>query len=141
MLSCRLFRWPNDLDSVVKVSAARLENCRVQSEKSLKERTSKFLERLTEYAASMEHFINKETSNVSMEEMRTSAAFLETLHRNLQIAKMESNDINRDENLLGWSLTLTQELSSLIEFIEPYYQLWHVAYNFHCSYDKWFHGE
>jgi hypothetical protein len=45
MFNCRLFRWPSDLDSVVKVSAKRLQTSRVHAEKALKERTARFLER------------------------------------------------------------------------------------------------
>lgn len=95
---------------------------------------------LVEYGAAMDTIKNKEAPNVSMEEMRTSSALLDALHRNLQAAKDEANEINRDERLLDWPLTLAPQLHSLIEYIEPYYQLWHVAYHFHLNYDVWFHG-
>ena len=45
ILNNRLFRWPGDLDSVLKVSAVRFHNCRISTEKLLREKTEKFLER------------------------------------------------------------------------------------------------
>ena len=93
-----------------------------------------------EYGTAMDTIKNKETPNVTMEEMRNSSALLESLHQKLQEAKAESDEINRDEGLLGWPLTLASDLPTLIEYIEPYYKLWHVAYSFHQNYDVWFHG-
>lgn len=72
--------------------------------------------------------------------MKQSTALLHDLHLKLQAAKAELAEINRDEALLEWPKTLAPDLPSLIELIDPYYQLWHVAYKFHQCHDKWFHG-
>ena len=44
-LSCRLFHWPKDLDTVLQVSSARLQRIRTETERVLKERIENFLER------------------------------------------------------------------------------------------------
>ena len=75
-----------------------------------------------------------------MEDMKHSTALLHDLHLKLQTAKNELSLINHDEALLEWTTTLAPDLPILIEQIDPYYQLWHVAYKFHQCHDKWFHG-
>ena len=95
---------------------------------------------LLEYGENLEQFKQKETANLTMEEMKSSSSLLNKLHKKLQEAKAEYEEINRDEQLLGWSQTSAPALACLIEYIEPYHQLWHVAYNFHIQYDIWFHG-
>lgn len=75
-----------------------------------------------------------------MEDMRQSTALLHDLHLKLQAAKVELAEINHDEGLLEWVITEAPDLPFLIDLIDPYYQLWHVAYKFTQSHDLWFHG-
>lgn len=89
----------------------------------------------------METFKNKETTVLTTEEMRSSTALLQDLHQKLQSASKELSEINFDEKLLEWPITQVPTLPTLVELIEPYYQLWHVAYKFHQSHDIWFHGK
>ena len=64
-----------------------------------------------------------------------------SLHVKLQKASEELTIIKIDEKLLDWPLTDVPTLPALIQLIEHYYQLWHVAYKlFHQSHDVWFHG-
>lgn len=44
-LSCRLFHWPKDLESVLTVSASRLQRIRQETERTLGERIQGFLQR------------------------------------------------------------------------------------------------
>lgn len=140
-LSCRLFHWPGDLDSVLQVSSTRLDRIRVETERSLKERSQLFLGRLAEYGEALDNFKNKETTALTTEEMMSSTTLLQDLHQKLQAAQFELEEINNDEALLEWSVTDVPTLPALIQLIEPYYQLWHVAYKFHESHDVWFHGK
>lgn len=94
-----------------------------------------------EYGYALETFKNKEASALTTEEMRTCTNVLQDLHEKLQAANVELGEINFNENLLEWPITEVPTLPLLIENIEPYYQLWHVAYKFHLSHDIWFHGK
>lgn len=96
---------------------------------------------MAEYGQALDNFKNKETTALTTEEMRSSTTLLQDLHLKLQAAKIELEEINSDESLLEWPVTDVPTLPSLIELIEPYYQLWHVAYKFHQSHDVWFHGK
>lgn len=96
--------------------------------------------RLIDYEQSLDNFKNKDTTTLTSEDMRSSTVLLQDLHQKLQVAQSDLQEINRDEELLKWPLTKAPTLPSLIKLIEPYYQLWHVAYKFHLNYDVWFHG-
>ena len=96
--------------------------------------------RLGEYGQAFDIFKSKETVALTTEEMRYSTALLQDLHVKLQKASEELTIINIDEKLLEWPPTDVPTLPALIQLIEPYYQLWHVAYKFHQSHDVWFHG-
>lgn len=140
-LSCRLFHWPSDLDSVLQVSSTRLQRIRIETERALKERTQLFLERLEDYGEALENFKNKETTALTTEEMKNSTTLLQDLHQKLQAAQLDLEEINNDEALLEFPVTDVPTLPALIQLIEPYYQLWHVAHKFHESHDVWFHGK
>ena len=72
--------------------------------------------------------------------MKNSTQLLQDLHNKLQIANYELREINFDEQLLEWETTNAPTLPALIEHIEPYHQLWHIAFTFHQRHDLWFHG-
>lgn len=88
----------------------------------------------------LENFKSKESITIATEEMRQSTVLLQDLHEKLQSATEELSAINNDERLLEWPVTEAPDLPRLIQLIEPYHQLWHVAYKFHQSHDVWYHG-
>lgn len=96
---------------------------------------------MDECGQALEIFKNKEATALTTEEMKTSTALLQDLHQKLQAAQVELEEINFDERLLNWTITQAPILPYLVELIDPYYQLWHVAYKFHISHDEWFHGK
>jgi hypothetical protein len=73
--------------------------------------------------------------------MKNSTTLLQDLHQKLQAAQLDLEEINNDEALLEFPVTDVPTLPALIQLIEPYYQLWHVAHKFHESHDVWFHGK
>lgn len=95
---------------------------------------------LVDYGLALDLFKNKETNSLTTEDMKNSTALLHDLHLKLQAASVELGEINHDEALLEWPTTEAPSLPSLIKQIDPYYQLWHVAFKFHQSYNVWFHG-
>jgi len=123
------------------VSSTRLQRIRIETERALKERTQFFLGRLEDYGEALENFKNKETTALTTEEMKISTTLLQDLHQKLQAAQLELEEINNDEALLEWPVTDVPTLPALIQLIEPYCQLWHVAHKFHESHDVWFHGK
>ena len=95
---------------------------------------------MDEYRTTLSNFRGKESITIATEEMRQSTALLQDLLAKLQAATEELGSINSDERLLGWPVTEAPDLPQLIETIEPYHRLWHVAYKFHQSHDVWYHG-
>ena len=77
---------------------------------------------------------------LTTEEMKNSTEFLDDLNGKLEEASVELEQINQDEDLLGWPLTSASNLPVLIDTIQPYCQLWNVTYQFHNSYDLWYRG-
>ena len=95
---------------------------------------------MASYKNSLDEFKSKETTSLTIEEMKSSTDLLENLNRNLEEATEELGGINEDEELLEWPLTSASELPALLENIRPYYQLWNVAFQFHKNYDLWYRG-
>ncbi|EFX65497.1 hypothetical protein DAPPUDRAFT_333133 [Daphnia pulex] len=119
-LSCRLFHWPSDLDSVLQVSSNRLLRIRIETERALKERTQLFLERLEDYGEVLENFKNKEAMALTTEEMKNSTTLLQQdLHQQLQAALLDLEEINNDEALLEFPFQKSHD----VWFLGPFSKL------------------
>jgi dynein heavy chain len=49
--------------------------------------------------------------------------------------------INEEEQLLDFEPSPFLVLQAMLSVAEPLDQLWHIVYNFHINYDKWYYGK
>ena len=77
----------------------------------------------------------------SVEDMRqTVEVLLEKLSAALEEARLECEDINREEELFEWELTQFPQLDAMMQAKDPYEKLWNTAYHFSVVSDQWMNG-
>ena len=53
---------------------------------------------------------------------------------------LPSQDINNNEELLGWDTTPYPLIHTLLTMKEPFDRLWNTTLDFHVKHDKWMNG-
>lgn len=77
---------------------------------------------------------------MSSDEMKANVEHLDYLHKNLDAAQNELDDINTQEQLLGFETSIFPILPMMFQLKEPYDKLWNTAYNFHQKHEAWMNG-
>jgi dynein heavy chain len=54
---------------------------------------------------------------------------------------MHFQAINEEEQLLDFEPSPFLVLQAMLSIAEPLDRLWHIVYNFHINYDKWYYGK
>lgn len=72
--------------------------------------------------------------------MRNNVDALMKLQENLDAAKLEMEQVNKEEELLGWEQTDYPQLQMMVKAKEPYEKLWNTTYLFHRKQDEWLNG-
>lgn len=78
---------------------------------------------------------------MSADEMRNNVEILKRLHENLEAARNNLDEINREEHLLEFKATEFPQLNSMFLQKEPYDRLWNTAVAFHNKSDEWLNGK
>ena len=72
--------------------------------------------------------------------MRLNVEKLADINRLLEEYKLEAEQINRDQALLGWEVVPFTKLQELTAAKDPYEKLWNTAWQFNTSYEQWMNG-
>lgn len=72
--------------------------------------------------------------------MRNNTEQLATINENLERARDELEQINKEEQLLEWEQSSFPNLQTMFTLKEPYERLWNTAYQFHQRHEQWLNG-
>ena len=151
-----------------ELSTSRIANRRDHIEEDLRKRTTAFEEKLNDYMKEVESFKKKEVSHekelqilkywiiswnkkrcltfflyfqfLGEEAMRNNTELLATINENLERARDELEQINKEEQLLEWEQSAFPNLQTMFTLKEPYERLWNTAYQFHQKHEQWLNG-
>lgn len=137
-LNSTVFYWPENIESVFELSQTRLQSKRESIEEELKVHLDNFKVYLDDLMKDIESFKRKEI--MSSDEMKANVEHLDYLHKNLDAAQNELDDINTQEQLLGFETSIFPILPMMFQLKEPYDKLWNTAYNFHQKHEAWMNG-
>ena len=77
---------------------------------------------------------------MSMDEMKNNVELLGRLTANLDSARDELDNINREESMLEWEPSVFPMLQLMFQAKEPYDKLWNTALNFSNKNEEWLNG-
>ncbi|XP_031243962.1 dynein heavy chain 3, axonemal [Mastomys coucha] len=137
-LNSNLFLWPDQIEDVFENSRNLLISKRDQAEMDLIKRCSEFESRLEGYSKELEMFRKREV--MTTEEMKNNVEKLNDLSKNLDLALMEFELINKEEELLEKEKSSFPLLQTLMVNKIPYEQLWVTAYEFSTKSEEWMNG-
>ncbi|CAD5122382.1 DgyrCDS10813 [Dimorphilus gyrociliatus] len=145
-LNSQLFQWPQRILNTFETATNRLMNRRDQVEDEVRRKRRAFEAKLEEYHKEVESYKKKELSInrygeiMSVDEMRNNVDALAKLQENLDAAKLEMEQVNTEEELLGWEQTEYIQLPAMVKAKEPYEKLWNTTYLFHKKQEEWLNG-
>ena len=76
----------------------------------------------------------------SVEDMRNNVEALEKVSAALEEARLECEDINREEELFEWEMTQFPQLDAMMQAKDPYEKLWTTAYHYSVISEQWLYG-
>ena len=76
----------------------------------------------------------------SVEDMRHNVEALEKVSAELKEARLECDDINREEDMFEWEMTQFPQLEAMMQAKDPYEKLWMTAYHFSVVSEQWMNG-
>ncbi|CAO2583043.1 Dynein axonemal heavy chain 3 [Lemmus lemmus] len=126
------------IEDVFENSRNLLLSRRDQAEMDLIKRCSEFESRLEGYGKELETFRKREV--MTTEEMKNNVEKLNELTKNLDLALMEFELINKEEELLDKEKSSFPLLQTLMTNKIPYEQLWVTAYDFSTKSEEWMNG-
>ncbi|CAO2583041.1 Dynein axonemal heavy chain 3, partial [Lemmus lemmus] len=129
---------PHQIEDVFENSRNLLLSRRDQAEMDLIKRCSEFESRLEGYGKELETFRKREV--MTTEEMKNNVEKLNELTKNLDLALMEFELINKEEELLDKEKSSFPLLQTLMTNKIPYEQLWVTAYDFSTKSEEWMNG-
>lgn len=135
-----LFHWPKFL---LEFFSTRMKELAIANEalvKEMNDQKDKIQGIITEFAKDFEQFKtygrkNKQLPVDYVEELAEKAKLLKA---RLKSIKEETDVINRRETLLGFEISQYRDLNKLIEFAEPYFEVWKLGNDFKKSLPVWF---
>ncbi len=72
--------------------------------------------------------------------MRINVEKLADINKLVDEYKFEAEQINRDQTLLAWEITLFPKLQEIMTAKDPYEKLWNTAWQFYTSFEQWMNG-
>ncbi len=139
-LNTRVFQWPKDMASVFELAKTRTGHRRDQVEEDLRARIDKFEAFLKRTNRELESFIKKDPPVLTMDEMRSAVTAVDRLQEKTREATQQLAEINREEVFLDWDPSKYVLLDQMLELVDLFSELWHVALQFHERYERWFNG-
>jgi len=76
----------------------------------------------------------------SVDETRVTVEVLAKISEALEEARLECEEINKEEELFEWELTQFPQLDSMMQAKDPYEKLWNTVYHFAVVSDQWMNG-
>ncbi|XP_038618403.1 dynein heavy chain 3, axonemal [Tachyglossus aculeatus] len=137
-LNSTVFLWPDQIEVIFETSRTKLFNKREQAETALIKRCSEFEGKLENYHKEVESFKKRDVMN--MEEIKNNVEKFSELTKNLDVALVEFEAINKEEELLEREKSQFPLLQMVIANKMPYEQLWMTAYNFYIKSEAWLNG-
>ncbi|XP_074137054.1 dynein axonemal heavy chain 3 isoform X2 [Sminthopsis crassicaudata] len=137
-LNSTLFLWPDQIEDIFENSRNLLYTKREQAEMNLIRRCIEFEGKLENYSKEVESFRKKDV--VNMEEMKNNVEKLNELSKNLEMALVEFEAINKEEELLEKEKSKFPLLQVVMTNKMPFEQLWTTAYNFFTKSEEWMNG-
>ncbi|KAJ3127539.1 Dynein heavy chain 7, axonemal [Nowakowskiella sp. JEL0407] len=130
------FTWPQRIEDVLDRYTQILGNAREKSEANLRERRTKFVSELDEFAQQVEEL--KDVGD--LDEMPFYVKKVTALYKQLQGAGDTIAAFNKEEALFGWNISVYPQRKQIISALEPYQALYTTAVNFQKSYKRWMDG-
>ncbi|CAF0750041.1 unnamed protein product [Didymodactylos carnosus] len=137
-LNAQVFHWPENILSILELNQGRLTALRERAEERLRDRILKFEKKLEDLQKDVDVFRRKEI--LSTEEMRLNVEKLADINKLLDEYKNEGEQINREQQLLGWEVIPFPKLQEIVVIKDPYEKLWNTAWQFHISFEQWMNG-
>lgn len=72
--------------------------------------------------------------------MRINVEKLSDINKLVEEYRLEAEQINRDQSLLGWEVTPFPKLQEITAAKDPYEKLWNTAFQFYTSFERWMNG-
>ena len=72
--------------------------------------------------------------------MRNNVEALEKVSAALEEARLECEDINREEELFEWEMTQFPQLDAMMQAKDPYEKLWTTAHHYSVISEQWLYG-
>ncbi|KAI8807084.1 dynein heavy chain and region D6 of dynein motor-domain-containing protein [Cladochytrium replicatum] len=130
------YTWPQHIMNIMERHNQIIGVAREKSEASLRERRTKFVGELDEFAKQVEDL--KDVGD--LDEMPFYVKKVTTLYKQLQSAGDTIATFNKEEQLFGWQVTVYPQRKQILSALEPYQALYTTAVNFQKSYKKWMDG-
>ncbi|GAB1599971.1 hypothetical protein Ahia01_000274600, partial [Argonauta hians] len=137
-LNSSVFHWPENIVGIFDSAQSRLSAKRETIEAQLRTHITDFQTRLEGMMKEIESFKKKEL--MSSDEMKSNVEHLHNLHVNLEAAQVELDEMNTEEQLLQYDISIFPMLAIMFQLKEPYEKLWYTAYNFHQKQELWMNG-
>ncbi|PSN48405.1 hypothetical protein C0J52_12085 [Blattella germanica] len=128
------------MEAVLELAQARLTHRRDIVESALKAKRADFDAKLLAHQKELELFKKKDPPILTKEEMEECVQIIETIMGLLNEDKQEAEAINEEEQLLEFDPSPFLVLQAMLTLADPLDKLWHIVYNFHMNYDKWYYG-
>ncbi|KAG8459256.1 hypothetical protein KFE25_014101 [Diacronema lutheri] len=128
--------WPSRIKPLLDDCHKRLKDERSRAEDELAARKDKFVEELDEYVAIAEAF----QSYGELARVSENVATLNKLLADVAAAKERAEQLNAEEELLGFARTHFVQLEHVPALLAPYTTLWRNAQDFQKQSHMWLHG-
>lgn len=140
-LNSLVFHWPQQIQTMFDLAGSRLQTSRDKTEEEVKGRVKALEERLSGYDKEVESFKKKEINSLmSQEEMKAIVDQLDRLNGNLEAARDDLEQINKEEKLLEFEQSQFPQLQQMFIAKDPYDKLWKTAMAFTTKLDVWLNG-
>ncbi|XP_019505362.1 PREDICTED: dynein heavy chain 3, axonemal [Hipposideros armiger] len=137
-LNSTLLLWPDQIEDIFENSRNLLYSKRDQAEMDLMKRCSEFELKVEGYSKLLEGFRKREV--MTTEEMKHNVEKLHELSKNLDLALVEFELINKEEDLLEKEKSAFPLLQTVMTNKAPYEQLWVTTYEFSIKSEEWMNG-
>ncbi|KAK3579501.1 hypothetical protein CHS0354_028323 [Potamilus streckersoni] len=137
-LNNTVFHWPNHIKTVFELNQNRIISKREHIEEELRRRVSAFEDKLEKMMKEVESFKKKEI--MSQDEMKSNVEQLNRLQSSLETAREELEQINEEEKMLEWEISVFPQLKAMMALKDPYDKLWNTAWSFHQKHEQWMNG-
>ncbi|XP_041978336.1 dynein axonemal heavy chain 3 [Aricia agestis] len=139
-LNTRVFLWPMDMEDTIELTMKTLNTKRGMAEDKLRSRKAIFEEKLKRHEKELEVFRRFDPPLLNLDLLKEVVVKVDEINNNLMEDKREAEEIINEETLLEQEVSVYFSLQTMLASIDPFYKLWHTAFDFYDGYERWYHG-